>query len=66
MNESVAWLASGDEIIKNLVHDRLVERSGIPEGGEVKFQRLGFDTKLVGNIFDADFSEVRLTCDWAH
>ena len=33
MNESVAWLASGDEIIKNLVHDRLVERSGIPEGG---------------------------------
>ena len=66
VHESVARLASGDEIIEDLVDDRLVERSGISEGGEVKFQRLGFDTKLVGNIFDADFREVGLACDWAH
>ena len=51
-------LARGDEVVEDLVGDRLEEDAAIAELDHVVLQRLQLDTAIAGHVSDADFAEV--------
>lgn len=52
---------SGDQIVENLIGDRLVKVPLLAEGPEIEFERLELDTELIGNVFNVNAREVGLT-----
>src|SRR4051794_34699464 len=53
-----AGRAGGDEIVEDLVGDRLVEDPAVAELDEVVLQYLQLDTAIARNVGDADLAEV--------
>ena len=51
----------GDKIVEQTVGKVFMEGTLVPEGPEVKFQRLGFHDLLIGYIADHNFRKVRLS-----
>ena len=50
--------SSADEIVENLVGDLLVENAAVAELDHVVLQRLELDAAGVGDVGDADLSEI--------
>ena len=47
-----------DQIVEDLVGDRLIEDAAIAEVVEVVLERLQLDTSRIGHVGDADFAEI--------
>src|SRR5689334_1408177 len=58
-------LDGGDDVVKDLVGDRFVERALVAERPEVELVRLQLDAELVRNVADGDLREVWLAGDRA-
>ncbi len=54
-----------DKIVKNSISNRFCKGSCVPEGVEIKFKGLTFDTLLFRGVANGDDGEVGLTCDGA-
>ena len=61
----VAGIHEADEVFHDDVDAVLVEVAVVAEGEEVELERLAFDHALVGQVGDADLSEVGLSGDGA-
>ena len=57
--------AGGDNVVKDVVDDGLMEGAVVAVGEKVELERLAFDAALVGDIADRDVTEVGLTRDRA-
>jgi hypothetical protein len=55
-----------DEIVEDLVGDRLVEDAAVAKLNHVVLQRLELEAHLVGHVGDADLAEVRQAGLGAH
>src|SRR5262249_42570683 len=58
--------AGGDEIVEDLVGDRLVEDALVAELEKIVLQRLQLETPLVGDVGDADLAEVGQPRLWTY
>jgi len=54
-------LAGGHQVTQDLIGHRFVENTLVPVGPHVQLQRLEFQTQLVGNVFQIQHREIRLT-----
>jgi len=54
------------EIVKNPVGHRFVEGALVSIRGQIKLERLAFDTVTVRHVIDIDPGKIRLTRDWAN
>jgi hypothetical protein len=52
-------LTGGDEIVEDLIRDIFVENAFVAEFDQVVFQCLQFDTEPVGDVLDANLTEIR-------
>src|SRR5687767_6470306 len=55
-----------DQVVKNLVGDRLIENSLVTELEQIVFERLELDAARVGDVTDADHTEVGQSRLWTH
>ena len=58
----LARCAGFDEVVKNPIRDRFVERALVPIGCQIKFQGLALDAETVWYVIDVDPGEIWLTC----
>src|SRR5688500_3683630 len=55
-------LAGGDQVVENLIGDRLVEHAAVAEVDHVVLERLQLDAAVAGRVGDADLAEVGKPC----
>src|SRR5579872_580856 len=53
-----AWRAGGDEIVEDLVGDRLIKDPAVTKLDHVVLQRLQLDAAFVGHVSDANLPEI--------
>ena len=62
-DNGLARRARFDKIVQDTVCDCLVECSLVSIRRKIKFERLTFDTEMVGNIIDVNPGKIGLACD---
>jgi len=59
-DDCFARRARFDEVVKNPIRDRFVERALVPIGRQVKFQGLALDAQEVRHVINIDSGEIGL------
>ena len=59
-----AWQAGSDQIVEDLIRDRLVEGTLIAVGPEVEFQRFGLQATLARDVLELEVCKIGLTREW--
>lgn len=56
-----AWFSGFNQLVENLIGHRFVETTFVAEAPDIHFERLQLDAGFVGNIFEIQRAEIRLT-----